>query len=114
MLGANLIQNGHRVLSHCGMGLNRSTVGLSGFVRITGTDRKAFETNVNSAYLPTENAKADEYRKQAQITELNAFAAIMAVIRFKQHFLLFDRLDDATSYVFDTAMLEIDSKGRSE
>jgi hypothetical protein len=98
----------------CGMGLNRSTVGLSGFVRITGTDRKAFETNVNSAYLPTENAKDDEYRKQPQITELNAFNAIMAVIRFKQHFLLLDRLDDATSYVFDTALLEIDSKGRSE
>ena len=98
----------------CGMGLNRSTIGLCGVVRITGTDRKAFETNVNSAYLPTENAKADEYRKQAQITELNAFNAIMAVIRFKQHFLLLDRLDDATSYIFDTAMLEIDSKGRSE
>lgn len=98
----------------CGMGLNRSTVGLSGFVRITGTDRKAFETNVNSAYLPTENAKDDEYRKQPQITELNALNAIMAVIRFKQHFLLLDRLDDATSYVFDTALLEIDSKGRSE
>jgi hypothetical protein len=98
----------------CGMGLNRSTVGLSGFVRITGTDRKAFETNVNSAYLPTENAKDDEYRKQPQITELNAFNAIMAVIRFKQHFLLLDRLDDGTSYVFDTALLEIDSKGRSE
>ncbi|WP_164936741.1 ThiF family adenylyltransferase [Bradyrhizobium vignae] len=98
----------------CGMGLNRSTIGLSGFVRITGTDRRAFETNVNSAYLPTENAKEDEYRKQGQITELNAFNAIMAVIRFKQHFLLLERLDDATSYVLDTAMLEIDSKGRSE
>jgi|tagenome__1003787_1003787.scaffolds.fasta_scaffold20987779_5 hypothetical protein len=98
----------------CGMGLNRSTTGLSGFVRITGTDREAFEANVNSAYLPTENAKTDEYRKQAQITELNAFNAIMAVIRFKQHFLLFDRLGDATSYIFDTAMLEVDSKRRSE
>lgn len=98
----------------CGMGLNRSITGLSGFVRITGTDRRAFETNVNSAYLPTENAKEDEYRKQGQITELNAFNAIMAVIRFKQHFLLLERLDDATSYIFDTAMLEIDSKGRSE
>jgi hypothetical protein len=95
----------------CGMGLNRSAVGLSGFVRITGVDRKAFEGNVNTPRLPTENAKNDEYRKQAQITELNALNAAMAVIRFKQHFKLFDRLCEATSYVFDSAMLEIDSEG---
>jgi hypothetical protein len=94
----------------CGMGLNRSSVGLSGFVRITGTDRNAFESNVGSARLPVENAKNDEYRKQAQITELNALNAAMAVIRFKQHFKLFDRLDEATWYIFDSAMIEIDSK----
>jgi molybdopterin/thiamine biosynthesis adenylyltransferase len=96
----------------CGMGLNRSAVGLSGFVRITGVDRKAFEGNVNTPRLPTENAKNDEYRKQAQITELNALNAAMAVIRFKQHFKLLDRLDEATCYIFDSAMLEIDSEGR--
>ena len=90
------------------MGLDRSLVGLSGFVRITGADRKSYEDNVNSARLPTENAKLNEYRKQAQITELNALNAAMAVIRFKQHFKLFDRLDEATSYIFDTATLEID------
>jgi hypothetical protein len=98
----------------CGMGLNRSAVGLSGFVRITGTDRKAFEENVNTVHLPAENAKDDEYRKHPQITELNALNALMAVIRFKQHFKLLDRIDDASSYIFDTAMLEIDPKGRSE
>jgi len=92
----------------CGMGVDRSLVGLSGFVRITGADRKSYEDNVNSARLPTENAKLNEYRKQAQITELNALNAAMAVIRFKQHFKLFDRLDEATSYIFDTATLEID------
>jgi hypothetical protein len=92
----------------CGMGVDRSVVGLSGFVRITGADRKSYEDNVNSARLPTENAKLNEYRKQAQITELNALNAAMAVIRFKQHFKLFDRLDEATSYIFDTATLEID------
>lgn len=70
----------------CGMGLTRSSVGLSGFVRITGTDRKAFEDNIGTARLPAENAKDDEYRKQAQITELNALNAAMAVARFKQHF----------------------------
>jgi hypothetical protein len=97
----------------CGMGLDRSSVGLSGFVRITGTDRKAFENNVNTPYLPTENAKNDEYRKQAQIAELNALNAAMAVIRFKQHFKLFDRLDEASWYIFDSAMLEIDAEGRT-
>jgi molybdopterin/thiamine biosynthesis adenylyltransferase len=92
----------------CGMGLDRSVGGLSGFVRITGTDRKAFDDNVSTARLPTENAKLNEYRKQAQITELNALNAVMAVIRFKQHFKLLDRLDEATCYILDTATLEID------
>ena len=96
----------------CGMGLTRSTVGLSGFVRITGVDRQAFEGNVNTARLPVEKVKDDEYHRQAQITELNALNAAMAVIRFKQHFKLLDRLDEATSYIFDTAMLEIDAEAR--
>jgi hypothetical protein len=97
----------------CGMGLNRSSVGLSGFVRVAGVDRKAFDNNVNSPHLPTENAKNDEYRKHAQIAELNSLNAAMAVIRFKQHFKLLDRLDEATWYIFDSAMLEIDSEGRA-
>jgi molybdopterin/thiamine biosynthesis adenylyltransferase len=97
----------------CGMGLERSVVGLSGFVRITGADRKSFEDNVNTVRLPTENAKDGEYRRQAQITELNALNAALAVIRFKQHFKLLDRLDEATSYIFDSAMLEIDTEGRT-
>ncbi len=92
----------------CGMGLNRSTVGLSGFVRITGADRKAFDDNVGTARLPVEDAKEDEYRKEAQITELNALNAAMAVIRFKQHFGLFDREGGATSHIFDSTTFEID------
>ena len=92
----------------CGMGLNRSTVGLSGFVRITGVDRKAFDDNVSTVRLPVERAKDDEYRKQAQITELNALNAALAVIRFKQHFELFDREEAVTSYIFDSATFEID------
>ena len=95
----------------CGMGLDHSAVGLSGFVRITGVDRKAFEGNVNTARLPVENAKDNEYRKQAQITEFNALNAAMAVIRFKQHFKLLDRLDESTWHIFDSATLEMDSEG---
>jgi hypothetical protein len=97
----------------CGMGLSRSVVGLSGFVRITGVDREAFEGNINTPHFPTENLENDEYRKQAQIAELNALNAALAVIRFKQHFKLLDRLDEATWYIFDSAMLEIDSEGRA-
>jgi molybdopterin/thiamine biosynthesis adenylyltransferase len=92
----------------CGMGLNRSTVGLSGIIRITGIDRKAYEDNVGSVRLPVENAKEDEYRTRPQITELNALNAAMAVIRFKQHFELLDRESASTSDLFDTVTFEID------
>ncbi len=92
----------------CGMGLNRSRVGLGGFVRITGVDRKAFDANVGTVRLPVENAKDDEYQKQGQITELNALNATMAVIRFKQHFGIFDRECPATSSIFDSVDFKIE------
>lgn len=92
----------------CGMGLDRSLVGLSGFVRVTGSDRKAFEDNVGSARLPIQNAKINEYRKQAQIAEFNALNAAMAVILFKQRFKLLERLDEANSYIFDSATLMVE------
>jgi hypothetical protein len=98
----------------CGMGLNRSVVGLNGTVRITGVDRTAYDRTIDTAYLPTGNAKEDEYRRQAQIAELNALNAALAVIRFKQHCGIYDRLDDASWYVFETAPLELDSGGRSK
>jgi hypothetical protein len=97
----------------CGMGLNRSAVGLSGFVRITGVNKESFQENVGTVHLPVENAKDDEYRKHAQITELNALNATMAVIRFKQHFGLLDREGSATSYIFDTVPFQIDGKRES-
>lgn len=98
----------------CGMGLNRSVVGLNGTVRITGVDRTAYDRTIDTAYLPTKDAKEDEYRRQAQIAELNALNAALAVIRFKQHFGIYDRLDDAAGYVFETAALELDSEGRTK
>jgi ThiF family len=94
----------------CGMGLNRSVVGLNGTVRITGVDRRAYERTVDTAYLPTSNTKDDEYRRQAQIAELNALNAALAVIRFKQHFKLFDRLVEAAWYTFETAPFELESE----
>lgn len=94
------------------MGLNRSFVGLNGVVRITGVDRLAYERTVDTRHLPTENPKEAEYRKQAQIAELNALNAALAVIRFKQHFNLYDRSDDAVCYIWETASFDVDREGR--
>lgn len=98
----------------CGMGLNRTVGGLNGTVRITGVDRDAYERTLNTAYLPTADAKEDEYRRQAQIAELNALNAAFAVIRFKQHFKLFDRIGDAAWYTFETAPFELESEPARE
>jgi hypothetical protein len=98
----------------CGMGLNRSLVGLNGVVRITGVDRAAFDRTVHTPYLPTANLAGGEYRRQGQIAELNALNAALAVLRFKQHFKLYDRLDDAAWYTFESASFELDADGRPQ
>lgn len=92
----------------CGMGLNRVPVGLNGVVRITGVDRQAFDQTARTVHLPGGDPEGGEYRKQGQIAELNALNATLAVIRFKQHFGIYDRLDDAVSYIFETATFEMD------
>lgn len=97
----------------CGMGLNRSFGGLNGVVRITGVDRYAYEQTVDTRHLPTENPKDAEYRKQAQIAELNALNAALAVIRFKQYFKMYDRADESVCYLLETASFEINSEGRN-
>lgn len=98
----------------CGMGLVRVVDGLNGSARITGTDRVAFEKTAGTVHLPISNAKEDEYRKQAQIAELNALTAAFAVLRFKQHFKLYAREDEAVSYIFETTSFELDALGRSK
>lgn len=96
----------------CGMGLNRSFGGaLNGVVRITGIDRPAYDRTVDTPYLPTVNSKDAEYRKQAQIIELNALNAALAVVRFKQHFGLYERTNEAAWYTFETASFEADAEG---
>lgn len=97
----------------CGMGLNRSRSGLNGVVRITGVDREAYERTVGTVYLPVAAPQDDEYRRQAQIAELNALNAAFAVIRFKQHFGLFDRVDAGQSYIFETASFEFERSEKS-
>lgn len=92
----------------CGMGLNRAPVGLNGVVRITGVDRSAYERTVGTAYLPATDPEGGEYRKQGQIAELNALNATLAVIRFKQHFGIYERMDEAASYIFETTSFDLD------
>ena len=92
----------------CGMGLNRAPVGLNGVARVTGVDRAAFEATSRTVFLPGDDPKDGEYRRQGQIAELNALNAAFAVIRFKQHFGIYDRLDESTSIIFETSTFEID------
>jgi molybdopterin/thiamine biosynthesis adenylyltransferase len=92
-----------------GMGLNKGTNGLYGFVRTAGGQQGDFEKLNGSPYLPAENAHDQEYRNQPQIAELNALNAAIAVIRFKQYMGFFDRLTDTHAEVFDVAGLTMDS-----
>ncbi|ARP64295.1 hypothetical protein A9K65_013575 [Mesorhizobium sp. WSM1497] len=92
----------------CGMGLNRAPVGLNGVVRVTGVDRAAYEATARTVFLPGGDPEGGEYRRQGQIAELNALNAALAVVRFKQHFAIYDRLDDAASIIFETSSFEID------
>ncbi|MER9102654.1 ThiF family adenylyltransferase [Mesorhizobium sp. M0848] len=92
----------------CGMGLNRVPVGLNGVVRVTGVDRAAYEATARTVFLPGSDPEGGEYRRQGQIAELNALNAALAVVRFKQHFAIYDRLDEAASIIFETSSFEID------
>jgi hypothetical protein len=96
----------------CGMGLNRVPIGLNGVVRITGVDRSAYESTARTVYLPGADPEGGEYRRQGQIAELNALNAALAVIRFKQHFGIYDRSDNEASYIFETSTFELDGQTR--
>ncbi|WP_285577722.1 ThiF family adenylyltransferase [Geothrix limicola] len=91
-----------------GMGLNKGTNGLYGFVRTAGGAPGDFDKLNGTPYLPAQNAHDEEYRNQPQIAELNALNAAMAVIRFKQYMGFFDRLTDSHAVVFDVAAMTID------
>lgn len=94
----------------CGMGLNRAANGLNGVVRVTGIDRAAYEATARTAFLPGDDPKEGEYRRQGQIAELNALNAAFAVVRFKQYFGIYDREDTAVSQTLETASMEIDRR----
>jgi hypothetical protein len=95
----------------CGMGLNRAAQGLNGVVRVTGADRPAFETTARTRFLPGDDPKGGEYRKQGQIAELNALNATLAIVWFKQHFGIYDREEKSPSIILETSTFEIDRPG---
>lgn len=92
-----------------GMGLNKGSNGLYGFVRTAGGERGDFDKLNGTQHLPAQNAHDREYRNQPQIAELNALNAAIAVIRFKQHMGFFDRLTDSHAVVFDIAGMAMDT-----
>lgn len=98
----------------CGMGLNRAPIGLNGVVRVTGVDRAAYELTARTMFLPGGDPEGGEYRRQGQIAELNALNATLAVIRFKQHFGIYDRLDTAASIILETSTFDIDRPKETE
>ena len=99
----------HRIpFVDCGMGLNRVVGGLNGVVRVTGVDRAAFDQTSGTVHLPGGDPGDGEYRKQAQIAEMNALNACFAVIRFKQHFGIYAREDTALSFTFETTTFDMD------
>lgn len=109
-----LVENGIPYVD-CGMGLNRSPNGLHGAVRITGVNRDAFERTQGTAFLPiSEKQEEDEYRKQAQVVEFNAMNACMAVIRFKQHFKLYEREVESAWHIFDSALFDLDKEDSAQ
>lgn len=95
----------------CGMGLNRAAEGFNGVVRVTGSDRAAFEATARTRFLPGEDPEGGEYRKQGQIAELNALNATLAIIWFKQHFEIYDREEKAPSIILETSTFEFDKPG---
>lgn len=111
---ADWLSANHVPFVDCGMGLNRVATGLNGVVRVTGVDRLAYEGTESTVFLPGEDPKEGEYRRQGQIAELNALNAALAVLRFKQYFGIYDREDTAVSYILETTSLEIDRRMSSE
>src|SRR3546814_3776930 len=89
---------------------SRAPVGLNGVVIFTGLDRAAYEKTVRTVFLPGGDPEGGEYRRQGQIAELNALNAALAVVRFKQHFAIYDRLDEAASIIFETSSFEVDRR----
>ncbi len=66
------------------MGLNRDAGPLAGTIRATYYSPEKARDMLTQGLAELVDDPADEYRKQVQLAELNAFNASLAVMRYKQ------------------------------
>lgn len=91
-----------------GMGLYRSVDGLNGMIRIAGGECSDSLKLLGTEYLPAGNPIDNEYRRQPQISELNALNAALAVVRFKQKMGVFAREIHSSANILEIGTFEID------
>jgi hypothetical protein len=96
----------------CGMGLNRAVDGLNGAVRVSKVSELNLEKLRGTPLFPVANPPDDDYRKHAQIAELNALNAIFAVIIFKQFCGVYEDEANFASAVFETSSFDLDKFGK--
>ena len=84
-----------------GIGVERRSQRLAGQVRTTMVSGSTPEQVVNR--IPISDGAGDEYATNIQVADLNALAAIMAVIRWKKFIGFYDDLDEEwqSIYVID-------------
>ncbi len=91
-----------------GMGLYRTDRGLNGMIRVSGGEVGDSAKLIGTEYLPATNPVDNEYRRQPQIGELNALNAALAVIRFKQRLVVFDREFESAANIFEICSFDLD------
>ncbi|MEO7465561.1 MAG: ThiF family adenylyltransferase [Sphingobium limneticum] len=69
-----------------GIGLDQTDGGLTGAVRVTTSTRAKRDHVRNLGRIPMGPAVESLYDSKAQVADMNALAATLAVIRFKKHF----------------------------
>ncbi|WP_068094092.1 ThiF family adenylyltransferase [Novosphingobium rosa] len=97
-----------------GIGLEPTDGGLTGAVRITTSTPTQRDHVHDLGRIPMGEPDADIYESRAQISDMNALAAVLAVIRFKKHFGFYLDLEREHHSVFQmdgAAMINEDRTG---
>lgn len=111
---ARHLANANVRFADTGMGLYRASGALDGMLRVSGGDATDAARLFGTPYLPSANPADNEYRQQPQISELNALAAALAVIRFKQTMGVFAREATARANIFEIGTFDLDHYERNE
>ena len=69
-----------------GIGIEQTEHGLTGAVRVTTSTPQKRDHVQNLNRIPTGSGIQSMYQSRAQVADMNALAAALAVIRFKKHF----------------------------